>query len=589
MYIAKRAILRTLVKILRGKHLKEEMGQIIQICRLKVMAPLKKLSLVFLLLFYFSLNVVLASSGSYMAGQFAEKEGDFRNASYYYIDLISRGETRREIIKRGIIYSALAGNFEVATAISRKIDDLELNYPVASLIIFAETIKNRENRKIREAFEQHKNFFPSIFQNIAEFWIMIINDEKDKAFRLINSLSINNEVQMQIINYNQLLAYVYFNEYEQAKTLYESMDFGDFLFDSESALALLKFFKKNKDSKVFQSVLRKLRSASDNSYYILALIDELSNGEVKDSIRISPYKQIAEVFFRWSQSVQLQGKNIINKPFYLSLANYADPTSSFLKFKTATVLFDTENYELSKEILSNFSKDDLFYMDSIVEKTNAIEQLSSDELALDYIERFIEDGIKNARLLKTYGSLQRSQSLYKEAIKSYTGAIEEAKREQYTEALWPILFLRGISFERSKNWSKAEEDFISALELSPDQPQILNYMGYSLLERKEKLDQAMRMISLAAEKAPGSYHIIDSLGWAYYKIGEYEKSLLYLERAMELESTDPIVNDHLGDVLWMLGRKREAKFQWKKSLSFKPEPVDQKNTEDKLEFGLKVK
>ena len=574
------------MKILLGKHLKGEMVQIIQICRLEGMATIKTLILASLLFWHFPMNMVLANSGSYLAGQFAEKEGDFRNASYYYIDLISRGETEREIIKRSIIYSALSGNFEVATAISRKIEDLELNYPIANLIIFAEAIKNKENHKIVEEFERNKNLFPAIFRNVAEFWILIINNEKDKAFRLLNSLSINNEAQMQIINYNQLLAYVYFNEYEQAKTLYENLDFSDFLFDSDSALALLKYFQKYKESKVFKSILNKVRSASNNSYYILALMDELSSGEEINSIRIDPYKQIAEVFLRWSQSVQIQGKNGINKPFYLSLANYADPTSSFLKFKTATVLSDTENYGLSKEILDNFSKEDVFYMDSIVERTFAIEQQDNDESALEYIEKFISDGFKNARLLKTYGSLQRSQRLYNEAIKSYTGAIEEAKREQYTEAIWPILFLRGISFERSKNWNLAEADFISALELSPNQPQILNYMGYSLLERKEKLDQAMRMILMAAEKSPDSYHIIDSLGWAYYKTGNFEKALLYLERAMELESTDPIVNDHLGDVLWMLGRKREAKFQWKKSLSFKPEPVDQKKTEDKLAFGL---
>ncbi len=550
------------------------------------MAIIKNLISASLLLWHFSINMVLANSGSYIAGQFAEKEGDFRNASYYYIDLISRGETESEIIKRSIIYSALSGNFEVATAISRKIDDLELNYPIANLIIFAEAIKNKKNDKIIEEFERHKNFFPAIFQNVAEFWILIIKNEKDKAFKLLNSLSINNEAQMQIINYNQLLAYVYFNEYEQAKTLYENLDFSDFLFDSDSALALLGYFRKDKESKVFKSILNKVRAASDNSYYILALMDDLSSGEEINSIKINPYKQIAEVFFRWSQSVQLRGKNGINKPFYLSLANYSDPTSSFLKFKTATVLSDTENYGLSKEILDSFSKEDVFYMDSIVERTYAIEQQDSDESAMEYIERFISNGFKNARLLKTYGSLQRSQRLYKESIKSYTGAIEAAKREKYTEAVWPILFLRGISFERSKNWDLAEADFRSALELSPDQPQVLNYMGYSLLEREEKLDQAMRMILLAAEKAPDSYHIIDSLGWAYYRTGDFEQALLYLERAMELESTDPIVNDHLGDVLWMLGRKREAKFQWKKSLSFKPEPVDQKNTEDKLAFGL---
>ena len=565
------------------------MVQIIQICRLIGMPLLKPLIVAFFILWHFSVTIVLANSGSYIAGQFAEKEGDFKNASYYYIDLISRGDSEREIITRSVIYAALAGNFEIATAISRKIDDLQLNYPVANLVIFAEAIKKREKSEILRAFERHKKNFPEIFKIVTEFWILIIDNKKDEAFRLINSISINNEAQLQIINYNQLLAYVYFNEYEQAKTLYENMEFSNFLFDSESALALVKYFQKNNESEVSESIISKARSASNNAYYIQAFKNKLSNGGVSDAIRITPYKQIAEVFFRWSQSSQRGAENIINKSFYLSLANFADPTSSFLKFNLATILNDSGNYELSREILDNFSNDDVFFMDSIVENSFAIEQLDSNESALEYIQQFIIDGYANARLLKTYGSLQRSMSLFQEAIKSYTRAIEVAKRETYTEAIWPILFLRGISFERSKNWALAESDFISALELSPDQPQVLNYMGYSLLERKEKLDQALKMIILAAEKSPDSYHIIDSLGWAYYKKGDFGKALLYLEKAMEIESTDPIVNDHLGDVLWMLGRKREAKFQWKKSLSFNPESVDQKNTEDKLKFGLNVR
>jgi len=565
------------------------MVQIIQICRLIGMPLLKPLIVAFFILWHFSVTIVLANSGSYIAGQFAEKEGDFKNASYYYIDLISRGDSEREIITRSIIYAALAGNFEIATAISRKIDDLQLNYPVANLIIFAEAVKKREKSEILRAFERHKKNFPEIFKIVTEFWILIIDNKRDEAFRLINSISINNEAQLQIINYNQLLAYVYFNEYEQAKTLYENMEFSNFLFDSESALALIKYFQKYKDGEVSESIIRKAQASRDNAYYIQALMNKLSNGDESDAIRITPYKQIAEVFFRWSQSIRRGEENIINKSFYLSLANFTDPTSSFLKFNLATMLSDTGNYGLSKEILDNFSNDDVFFMDSIVENSFAIEQLDSNESALEYIEQFVIDGYANARLLKTYGSLQRSMSLFQEAIKSYTRAIEVAKRETYTEALWPILFLRGISFERSKNWASAESDFISALELSPDQPQVLNYMGYSLLERKEKLDQALKMIILAAEKSPDSYHIIDSLGWAYYKKGDFGKALLYLEKAMEIESTDPIVNDHLGDVLWMLGRKREAKFQWKKSLSFNPESVDQKNTEDKLKFGLNVR
>ena len=354
------------------------------------------------------MNMVLANSGSYIAGQFAEKEGDFRNASYYYIDLISRGDSEREIITRSIIYAALSGNFEVATAISRKIDDLQLNYPVANLIIFAEAIKKKEKSKIGKSVRTAQKFFPEIFKIVTEFWILIIDNKKDKAFRLINSISINNEAQMQIINYNQLLAYVYFNEYEQAKTLYENMEFSNFLFDSDSALALVKYFQKNKESKVSKSIISKARSASDNSYYIQAFMEELSSGEEIDSIRITPYKQIAEVFFRWSQSIQLQGKILSTSRFTYPL-QISDPTSSFLKFNLATILNDTGNYGLSKEILDNFSKDDVFFMDSIVENSFAIEQLDGDESALEYIEKFIIDGYANARLLKTYGSLQRYQ------------------------------------------------------------------------------------------------------------------------------------------------------------------------------------
>lgn len=553
------------------------------------MLQYKFLVLAFLSSLSLSCTNALANSGSFVAAQFAEKEKDYKNASYFYIDMVSSGSTDGEIVKRSIIYSTLAGDYEVATAISRKIDDFQITYPAASLILLADAIHKKKRSHVLRALERHKKNLPNIFEKVAEFWGIIIKNEKDLAFSFINSMPIDSEAQLQVVNYNQLLAFVYFNEYQQAKTLYENFDFSDFLFDSESALALIEYFQKNQDKEIVESMLRKARAASDNPYYILALTNSLSKGDRMPPLKVTPYKQLAELFFRWSQSTQNQERSAINKTFYLALANYADSASSFLKFKLAIGLFDSGNFELSREILDSLTRDDLFFMDGLVENTYAIEKMENDKAALAYIEKFISSGVKNASLLKAYGSLLRSQQLFKESIYSYTQAIEAAKKELYTEAIWPILFLRGISFERSKDWESAEADFLNALEIMPDQPQILNYMGYSLLERKEKLDQAMRMISLAAEKSPNSYHIIDSLGWAYYRNGEFTKALLYLERAMELESTDPIVNDHLGDVLWMLGRKREAKFQWKKSLSFNPEPIDQKNTEDKLTSGLDVR
>ena len=144
-----------------------------------------------------------------------------------------------------------------------------------------------------------------------------------------------------------------------------------------------------------------------------------------------------------------------------------------------------------------------------------------------------------------------------------------------------------------KNWDAAEADFRAALEIDPEQPQVLNYLGYSLVERQEKLDEALSMIERAVEARPESGYIIDSLGWVLYRMGRYEDAVSHMERAVELMPVDPVVNDHLGDVYWAVGRKLEAEFQWRRALSFvDPEDTDAEAKPDrirrKLDVGLDV-
>jgi Flp pilus assembly protein TadD len=137
-----------------------------------------------------------------------------------------------------------------------------------------------------------------------------------------------------------------------------------------------------------------------------------------------------------------------------------------------------------------------------------------------------------------------------------------------------------------KNWPPAEADLKKALELYPDQPLVLNYLGYSWIDQGIQLDEGMRLIERAVAVKPDDGYIVDSLGWAHYKRGNYAEAVRYLERAVELRPDDPVLNDHLGDALWKVGREREAKFQWDQSLSLKPEPEDALKTRRKLEEGL---
>ncbi|MCX8952153.1 tetratricopeptide repeat protein, partial [Ruegeria sp. NA] len=183
--------------------------------------------------------------------------------------------------------------------------------------------------------------------------------------------------------------------------------------------------------------------------------------------------------------------------------------------------------------------------------------------------------------------LQRRQENYAAAVASYDTAI--ALTDSQAGGNWFLHYARGISHERLKQWDQAETDFRRALELNPDQPQVLNYLGYSLVERKEKLDEALDMIQRAVEARPDSGYIVDSLGWVLFRLGRYEEAVEHMERAVELMPVDPVVNDHLGDVYWAVGRAREAEFQWKRALSFvDPEDTDGEADPDRIRRKIEV-
>ena len=151
---------------------------------------------------------------------------------------------------------------------------------------------------------------------------------------------------------------------------------------------------------------------------------------------------------------------------------------------------------------------------------------------------------------------------------------------------WTVFYFRGIALERSKQWERAEADFRRAIALNPDQPLVLNYLGYSMIDKRIKLPEAMSMIRKAVELKPNDGYVVDSLGWAHFQLGEFSEAVKHLERAVELKPDDPIINDHLGDAYWRAGRRLEAKFQWQHARDSKPEPEDLQKIEKKLLKGM---
>ena len=185
----------------------------------------------------------------------------------------------------------------------------------------------------------------------------------------------------------------------------------------------------------------------------------------------------------------------------------------------------------------------------------------------------------------TLGNLLRNTENYAEAVKAYDQAIIHLQRRAGRD-LWSVHYYRGISFERLKQWDKAEADFRKALAISPEEPSVLNYLGYSLIDMNMKLDEAIGMVKKAVELRPNDGYIVDSLGWAYFQLRDFEQAVTHLERAVDLKPGDAIISEHLGDAYWRVGRRLEARFQWQHAKDNKPLPDDLKRIDDKLKNGM---
>jgi Flp pilus assembly protein TadD len=191
---------------------------------------------------------------------------------------------------------------------------------------------------------------------------------------------------------------------------------------------------------------------------------------------------------------------------------------------------------------------------------------------------------QDVEALSALAELQRSTKKYAEAAATYDKAIAAVGIPQRDN--WTLFYFRGICYERSKQWPKAEADFKKALELNPDQPLVLNYLGYSWVDKGLNLEEAFKMLRRAVELRPNDGYIVDSLGWAHYKLGQYTEATETLEKAIDLKPADPVLNDHLGDAYWRVNRRTEAHFQWNHARDMGPDPEDLPAILKKIEVGL---
>jgi tetratricopeptide (TPR) repeat protein len=269
---------------------------------------------------------------------------------------------------------------------------------------------------------------------------------------------------------------------------------------------------------------------------------------------------------------------------YARLALFLRPDLAEASLLIADILAEQENLEGAIAAYQAVGDDSPLAETAQLRMARALHSLERRDEAYELLEQVADAAPERTEALVQLGDLARRDEEYDRAEEAYSRALARIHTPEREN--WTLYYARGITYERTKRWPQAEADFLYALELEPEQPYVLNYLGYSWVDKGMNLDQAKAMLNRAVDLRPNDGYVVDSLGWVYFRLGEFESAVDQLERAVELEPGDSVINEHLGDAYWRVGREREARFQWQRALSLEPEADAVAGIEEKLKTGL---
>ncbi|MEM9140539.1 MAG: tetratricopeptide repeat protein [Pseudomonadota bacterium] len=523
-------------------------------------------------------------AGPYLAAQQAEMRGDIKSAARLYAQTLARDPNNLMVMERSMINQIAAGNVTDGIALARRYEESEPGHHLGVLALAAGDLKAGSIDAVRARLSEDGPFVAQVI----DAWAAAEAGDLDAARVRLSAMEADEDNgrpgQIVAAYHLGLVETAAGNDEAAVEALARAgqmSDGGTLRLTRAHASALARLGKPQEAAQVIRDRL----AGTYGDPALSALAAEILDGAMPPVMVGNAEQGAAEVLFGVSGLLS-RGRNRQIGLAYARLAVYLDPDLTQGKLLIAQMLDQDRQYELASEAYKMIPDD---AAESLAARIGYAEVLQASGQVDEGVAAMRETIARFPTALEAHtslGDMLRRESRFDEAAVAYDGAVNLLPTIEPHH--WGLFYQRGIAFERSKQWDKAETDFRRALELEPDQPDVLNYLGYSLVELGQKLEEAEKMIEKAVEQRPEDGYIVDSLGWVLYRFGEFERAAEHLERAVELRPVDPVINDHFGDALWMVGRRTEAKFQWKRALSFEPTDKDAERIRRKLDEGLDV-
>lgn len=523
-------------------------------------------------------------AGAYLAARVAESENDFRAAAGWYGRAIIADSGNPRLLEGAILAELGNGDFPLAIEAAGRLKALGgQTSQLAEFALLADEAQREDYAAILAASEGSRDLGDLVNALVAA-WARVGQGSMTDALAAFDALTETRGLEA-FGYYHKALALASVGDFEGADEILSGRAAGPIFVMRRGIFAhvqILSQLERNADA--LELLDRSFGTEPDPIVDALRLRLQAGEPIPFDTVRTAR-DGIAEVFF--SVGTALNGDaDAVYTLLHLRVAGYLRPDHSDAILLTADVLEGLGQHQLAAETFASFPPDDPNYVSAEIGRAGSLRSQGKPDAAIEALQTLARSHGNLLSVQFALGDMLRMEERFDEAEVAYTAAIDLLP--EVTEDDWVLFFYRGICHEQSKDWAPAEADFRRALELNPTQPQVLNYLGYGLVDRGEKLDEALGMIEKAVAGDPDKGYIIDSLAWALFKLGRYEEALEPMERASLLEPVDPIVTDHLGDVYWMVGRKLEARFQWRRALSFEPTEKDAERIRRKLEVGLDV-
>lgn len=533
------------------------------------------------------------ASGNFLAAMSAQGGRDMRAAATYYRSLLKADPGNQALVDRAFVAELADGNLTEAIRLAEQIVARNDNNPLARATLAVKSIKLRQYQTARRhlaAAGGGRGRRTDLTVALLTAWTHVGSGNVARALEVVDQFTAP-ELAAYRNFFGGLMAEVAGQKAEADKRLTTAYKSEPGTLRVADAYARFRSRAGQRDDAI--KVYEEWQARNHGQPFVKRQLEDLHAGRALQPLAATVADGAAEVLYGLG-AVSTSGREAETALIFMQLAAYLNPDDDLVRVTIGELFESMRQWERSGEAFSKIGSESPFRSRALLGRVLAFERLEKTDEAIRTLTTLLEESPGELDAVDMLGGLYRTKKRMGDSIAVYSKAIDALAKPERSH--WNLFFGRGVAYERDRQWPKAEADFLKALELLPatvraprekyERAQVLNYLAYSWVDQKLNIERSFEMLKEAVSLAPDDGAIVDSLGWAYYRLDKFDDAVRELERAVELKPGDPTINDHLGDAYWRVGRKREAYFKWNHARDLKPEAEELPKILSKLARGL---